>query len=68
MNFILRPEIGAAISDFTGYGTPNQAAIGLVKNPVPLPTADEQKRLEPQKDLGAANDVWDKLWTEIKSA
>ena len=26
MNYILRPEVGAALSDATGYGTPNAAA------------------------------------------
>ncbi len=68
MNFALRPDIGAAISDATGYGTPNQASMSLIKHPVPYPTADEQKRLEYQRDLGAANQAWDQLWTEIKAA
>jgi spermidine/putrescine-binding protein len=68
MNYILRPEVGAAISDFTGYGTPNQAALEKMTNPVPFPTADEMKRLEYQKDLGAAMALWDQIWGEIKSA
>ena len=54
MNYILRPEVGAAISNFTGYGTPNQAALATMKAPVPYPTADEIRRLEYQKDLGAS--------------
>jgi spermidine/putrescine-binding protein len=68
MNFILRPEIAAGISEFTGYGTPVQPAMALMKNPVPYPSDEERKRLEYQKDLGAAAQAWDKLWTEIKSA
>jgi spermidine/putrescine transport system substrate-binding protein len=68
MNFILRPDIGAQISDFTGYGSPNQAAMASIEHPVPYPTDDERKRLEYQRDLGAANQVWDQLWTEIKSS
>jgi spermidine/putrescine transport system substrate-binding protein len=68
MNFILRPEIAASISDFTGYGTPVEPGLALMKNPVPYPTAEEQKRLEYQKDLGQAAQAWDQLWTEIKSA
>jgi len=69
MNFILRPEIAASISDATGYGTPVAAAMALQKNKaVPYPTDEERKRLEYQKDLGAATQAWDKLWTEIKSA
>lgn len=68
MNFILRPEIAAGISEFTGYGTPVAPAIPLMKNPVAFPTAEERARLEFQTDLGAAAQVWDKLWTEIKAA
>ncbi|HEU5154627.1 MAG TPA: spermidine/putrescine ABC transporter substrate-binding protein [Gemmatimonadales bacterium] len=68
MNYILRPEVGAAISNFTGYGTPNQASLEKMTNPVPFPTADEMKRLEYQKDLGAAGAAWDKIWSEIKNA
>jgi spermidine/putrescine transport system substrate-binding protein len=68
MNFILRPEIGAEISTFTGYGTPNSAAMAKMEAPVPYPSADDMKRLEYQKDLGEANQAWDQLWTEIKSA
>jgi spermidine/putrescine transport system substrate-binding protein len=68
MNYILRPEVGAALSDATGYGTPNAAAARMMKNPVPYPTEDELKRLEYQVDLGKDTATWDQIWTEIKSA
>lgn len=68
INYILRPEVGAALSDATGYGTPNAAAAKLVKNPVPYPTEEELKRLEYQVDLGKHSEIWDQIWTEIKSA
>jgi spermidine/putrescine transport system substrate-binding protein len=68
MNYILRPDVQATISDFTGYGTPNSAALRLMQHPVPYPTADELKRLELQIDLGRDTAVWDQIWTEIKSA
>jgi spermidine/putrescine transport system substrate-binding protein len=67
MNYILRPEVGAALSDATGYGTPNAAAAKVMKNPVPYPTEDELKRLEYQVDLGKDTETWDRLWTEIKA-
>ena len=67
INYVLRPEVGAAISNFTGYGSPNQAAMGRMKRPVPYPTAEEFQRLEYQKDLGTAGALWDQVWTEIKS-
>ena len=68
MNYILRPDVGAKISTFTGYGSPNQAAVAVMKNPVPYPTAEEMKRLEYQVDLGKDTETWDRIWTEIKSA
>ena len=68
MNYILRPDVGAAISNVTGYGTPNQAALAKMQHPVPYPTTEEMKRLEYQKDLGEATTLWDRIWTEIKSA
>jgi spermidine/putrescine-binding protein len=68
MNFILRPEIGAAISRATGYGTPNQAAMPLLQPPVPYPTPAELVRLEIQEDLGGAGRLWDEIWTRIKTA
>ena len=68
INYILRPEIGAAISAATGYGSPNQAAMPLLTDPVPYPSASELARLEIQRDLGRASGLWDEIWTQIKSA
>jgi len=68
MDYVLRPEVAAAVSLATGYGTPNAAAMRLLKSPVPYPTASELERLEYQRDLGADGTVWDEIWTEIKSA
>jgi spermidine/putrescine-binding protein len=68
MNYILRPEVGAAISDATGYGTPNQEALRRMAHPVPYPTPADLSRLEYQIDLGRDTAEWDQLWTEVKSA
>jgi spermidine/putrescine-binding protein len=67
INYVLRPEVAAGISNTTGYGSPNQAALAKMTTPIPYPTAEEFQRLEYQKDLGAAGQAWDQLWTEIKS-
>ncbi|HWA15288.1 MAG TPA: extracellular solute-binding protein, partial [Gemmatimonadales bacterium] len=68
INYVLRPEVAASISNFTGYGTPNAVGLPMMTTPVPYPTAEEFQRLEYQKDLGEHNAMWDQLWTEIKSA
>jgi spermidine/putrescine-binding protein len=67
LNYVLRPEVGAAISTHTGYGTPNRAALLRMEHPVPYPTADERRRLEFQLDLGEHAALWDRVWTEIKA-
>jgi spermidine/putrescine-binding protein len=68
MNYILRPDVGSALSNATGYGTPNAAAAKLLDTPVPYPDEEELKRLEYQVDLGRDTATWDQIWTEIKSA
>jgi spermidine/putrescine transport system substrate-binding protein len=68
INYTLRPPVAAAIAAATGYGSPNQAAMPLLSNPVAYPTEKELARLEIQKDLGRASELWDRIWTEIKTA
>jgi len=68
INYTLRPEIAAKISSVTGYGSPNRAAMPLIENPVPYPAGNDLARLEIQKDLGRASALWDRIWTEVKSA
>lgn len=66
IDYVLRPEVGAAIADATGYGTANAAA--RPREPKPYPSAEELERLEFGRDLGEATRLWDRIWTEIKSA
>lgn len=68
LNYVLRPEVGAKISDFTGYGSPNKEATPKMATPVPYPTDAEMKNLEYNQDLAGASALWDQIWTEIKSA
>jgi spermidine/putrescine-binding protein len=67
LDFCLRPDIGAAIAEFTGYGTPNTAAMAAMTGGVQLPSPEEFARLEYQLDLGAATEAWDRIWTEVKA-
>jgi spermidine/putrescine transport system substrate-binding protein len=73
INYVLRPEVGAAISNFVAYGSPNAAAMPLVdpaarENPAIYPPPDVLARLEFLRDLGEATRIWDETWTEIKAA
>ncbi len=68
LDFCLRPDVAATIADATGYGSPNEAALVLQQRPVPYPSEAERARLEYFADLGAATEVVDRIWTEIRSA
>ena len=68
LNYTLRPAVAAAVSDVTGYGSPNAAAAALQRRPVPYPSDAERSKLEYFDDLGPASQLWDRLWTEIKGA
>jgi spermidine/putrescine transport system substrate-binding protein len=68
LDYVLRPDVAAGISEATGYGTPCEKALPLLANPVPYPSAAELARLEYPEDLGAATALWDRIWTEVKAA
>ena len=74
INYIYDAKVGASISNFVRYGTPNQAAIdqGLIssddlKNPAIYPSADVMKRLYYLRDLGDAQAMYDEVLADIKA-
>ncbi len=73
MNYCLRPEVSAAVSNFVHYATPVEAAKKFINkedlnNPGIYPSAEVMKRLEFQKDVGEATRIYDQIWTELKAA
>jgi spermidine/putrescine transport system substrate-binding protein len=72
INFILDPKIGAQLSNFNQYATPNKAAKAFItpddlKNPAIYPSAEMMGKLEFINDLGNDNKLYDEIWTQIKS-
>lgn len=67
LQYVLRPDVAAGISEATGYGSPNRLALERMRDPVPFPTEDQMARLEYQHDLGDATELWDRTWTEIRA-
>jgi spermidine/putrescine transport system substrate-binding protein len=72
INFILDPRIGARISNFTQFTTPNKAARAFIKpedlqNPAIYPPPEVMGRLEFLEDLGATSRLYDEVWTAVKS-
>ena len=73
INFILEPEVGAKVSNFIRYATPNKAALdqGLInaedlQNPGIYPPAEIFARLQYVFDVGTATPLYDRAWTEVK--
>ncbi len=72
INFLLEPENGAAITNFTFYASPNKAAQEFIEpdilgDPGIYPPPEVMEKLEMMKPLGETVFVYDRLWTEIKS-
>jgi spermidine/putrescine transport system substrate-binding protein len=72
IDFILDPKIGAQLSDFNQYATPNRAARALVnaedaKNPATYPSPEMMEKLEFVGDLGDQHRLHDEIWTQVKS-
>jgi len=72
IDFILDPRIGARLSDFNCYATPNKAARQFVDredsgNVAIYPSAEVMAKLEFVSDLGEQNQLYDALWARVKS-
>jgi hypothetical protein len=55
------------------YTTPNRAALALLppairNHPAIFPPPEVEARAELLRDLGAATVLYDRLWTEVKTA
>jgi spermidine/putrescine-binding protein len=73
INFVLRGDIGAKLSEYIYYGTPNQAAIEFLSedylsNTAIFPPEDQRARLHTLRPLGEFDAVYQRLWDEVKSA
>ena len=72
INFILDAKIGARLSNYNRYATPNEAAKPFItpadlKNPAIYPPASVMSKLEFNLDLGVNNNLYDSAWTKIKA-
>lgn len=72
INYILDPKVGAQLSNFNHYATPNAASKPMIEekdrtNPAIYPTAEIMAKLEFQEDVGEAVKLYDEAWTAVKS-
>jgi spermidine/putrescine-binding protein len=71
IDYLLRPEVGAKITNFTWYGSPNKASeefidAEILEEPGIYPPPEVMDRLEFIRDVGEATVIYDRVWTEIK--
>lgn len=72
VNYVLDGPVGARISNFTQFATPNKAARPFLnpddlKNPAIYPPPEVMAKLEFLEDVGANARLYDEVWTQIKS-
>jgi spermidine/putrescine transport system substrate-binding protein len=73
INYILKPEVGAALSNYIRYATPNEAAVSLLFpadrfNPAIYPESDVRSRLHFLTALEpATSTLYEQAWTEVRN-
>lgn len=72
INFILDPEVGARLSNYNQYATPNEAAKAFINkddlaNPAIYPPDEMMAKMEFVNDIGEEAALYDEIWTTIKS-
>ena len=73
INYLLEGEVGAAISNFTWYASPNAAAsefidAEILEEPAIYPPEEVMDKLEWLEDVGEATPLYERIWTEVKAA
>ncbi len=72
INYVLDAKVGARLSNFLQFATPNAAAKAFIKpedlkNPAIYPAPDVMAKLEFLEDLGAKTKLYDEAWTQVKA-
>jgi spermidine/putrescine-binding protein len=72
INYLLRPEVGAKITNYTWFASPNKASeefidAEILEEPAIYPPPEVMDKLEFLRDVGEATAIYDRLWTEIKT-
>lgn len=71
INFLLKSEIGARVSEFSGYATTNDSAKRFINQKYltkwRYPENKMLEKFELMRDLGMVTKLLDRFWTEIKS-
>lgn len=72
IDYLLRPEVAAKISNFTWYASPVEAAeefidAEILEEPAIYPPPETMAKLEWLEDVGEATTLYERIWTEVLS-
>jgi spermidine/putrescine transport system substrate-binding protein len=72
INFILGPEVGAQLSNYLAYATPNEASLPLIDAEVRedvrvYPSVEQLARMSVLEDALDATTLYDQVWTRVKA-
>jgi spermidine/putrescine transport system substrate-binding protein len=72
INYLLDAKVGAQLSSFNRYATPNRASLPLLAkddaaDPAIYPTEAALKAMESEEDVGAETRLYDEVWTAVKA-
>ena len=72
INFILDAQVGAQLSNYLAYATPNEASMPLIDPEVRedvrvYPTEAQTAKMQMLEDVGAATGLYDQIWTRVKA-
>jgi len=73
IDFLLRDDIGALLSEYNYYASPNAASEEMLgeeftSDPAVYPPAEVLERLQFIRPVGEAESLYQRLWDEVKSA
>lgn len=72
IDYVLRADVAASIANDIHYPSPNRAATKLINpeilnDPGIYPPPEVMARLHVQPDIGDANSLYDRAWSELKA-
>jgi spermidine/putrescine transport system substrate-binding protein len=72
IDFILQADVGAQLSNFLSYATPNEASLPLIDaavraDPRVYPTPEQSSKMVMLEDVREATSLYDQVWTRVKA-
>jgi len=72
IDFILAADVGAQLSNYLAYATPNEASLPLIDEEVRTdirvyPSEEQMETMVMLEDVREATTLYDQVWTRVKA-